>query len=176
MRKSIWIMFMLMLTAIAAPNVHADSVNVTFSGVLSGTATLTVTPESGGTFLVTGITGSLTSPTSSAISSILAIDTFDDNTNIIGSLSSFSGDVAFSDAFGDEWLLYTSGGNTFVDGTACEFLTGCNTIGAETVTLSSSIITTSATPEPGTIALMLLGVGVLFVMRRRMGLGLTQVS
>lgn len=175
MRKSIWIMLTLMFVAIAAPNAHADSVNMTFSGVLSGTATLTVTPESGGTFLITSITGSLTSPVTGAISLIVPPNFFDDDNNIIDSLSSFSGDVAFSDAFGDEWLLYTRGGNTFVDGTACQFLTGCNTIGAETVTLSSPV-TTAPTPEPGTIALMLLGVGVLFVMRKRLGRGLIEVN
>lgn len=52
-----------------------------------------------------------------------------------------------------------------MDGTACEFLTGCNTVGEETATMSG-IITTA--PEPGTIALMLLGVGMVFMIRKRM--------
>ncbi len=173
MRKSFWAIFALLIAAIGAPNAYADSVTITFTGVLDGTATLTVTPESGGTFLVTAMTGTLTSPVSTSISLIVPPNFFDDDNNTLTSLTAFLGDIAFQDSFGDEWLLYTSDGQVLVDGTACVFLTGCNTVGAETATLSGVIMTS---PEPGTIALMLLGVGIVFVIRRRIVHRLPQAS
>jgi len=179
MRKFIWTMLMLMFVAIAAPNARADSVTATFSGVVTGTATFTVTPESGGTFLVTSVTGSITSPYSATGLMVFAVDAFDDNTNIINSLTSFSGNVAFFDTtYGVGWYLYTnSDGDVLVDaGPECAYLTGCNTIGAETVTLSPVTTSPTTTPEPSAPALVLLGVGLLFLMRKRMGLALTQAS
>jgi hypothetical protein len=174
MRKSFWAIFaLLLIAAIGAPNAYADSVTITFTGVISGTATLTVTPESSGTFLVTAMTGTLTSPISTSISLIVPPNFFDGDDNTLHSLTAFLGDIAFQDGFGDEWLLYTSDAQVLVDGSACEFLTGCNTVGAETATFSGIIMTT---PEPGTIALMLLGVGIVFAMRRRIVQRLPQAS
>ena len=144
MRKSLWIMLAVMVVAVGAPNAHADSFSVTFTGTPTPTASDVTFPSptldimwQGFTFLLTLPSSSLPTdsyswgscrscgPTGGAV-----INIFDANTNI----NTFSTEAAVPTTF-----LLDAGPLTF---------------------------TPVAAPEPSSVALMLLGVGLVFVMRK----------
>jgi hypothetical protein len=104
MRKSLWIMALL-FAAIGAPNAHADSFTFTFGGIASGGGTFTTNPLSGGTYLVTGITGNVDGLT---ITSLFAPGGFHGNDNELyptSPLVDVNG-ISFETADGRDWRLY----------------------------------------------------------------------
>jgi len=158
MRKSLWIMLAALLVAIAAPSAQADSFTYSYSDPNDGYSWTTAAIPAV-TTLTTVTAADLTSTSTSGgeagactISSV-TLDTTD--RGITGStLTDFSGcslsSILIPDGFSQS--DYTTAG-TYTSG--------------EGDTLVVTDVTTA--PEPSSVALMLLGVGILFVTQKRMG-------
>lgn len=175
MRKSLWIIVAVLFVAIAAPNAHADSST-------DGTINFTVSsggPIPTGSFVFDDTTDTLTSYTVTWDGVLF---------NLQPLLSSFT--LVDLEAAGT-WCGVASGA-TPPDGcfgpgemtlSTLSFLvantgTGVYTINSA-VASGSYVVTANTvapTPEPGSVALMLLGVGVVFVMWKRVGRALPQAS
>jgi hypothetical protein len=170
MRKSSWIFLVVLFMAIGAPNAHADSFDFTVTGATSGSGTLTTNPPSGGTFLVTGITGVFGDPSlgnSSPITSLVAPGTGPfSNTNLIPLDAS---GLSFFTENNTEWTILFS--DEFIVNEIEMTITG-----PIEDTLTPITFTVVATPEPSSVALMLAGIGLVFVMRKRIGQSLPQPS
>jgi hypothetical protein len=162
MRKSVWIMLAVLLVAIGAPNARADAFTPVFTtNGCSGTCLLPTAPD------VT-----FPSPTTMDV-------TFGNTSDgTITSVAIPSGDAA-GDAY--SWSaqnVLTSVSFILSDVTNAGTTFSCNGFVDRTGALSCGTLTFSAVtaPEPSSAALMLLGVGVLFVLRKRIGQGLPQAS
>lgn len=151
MRKSLWIIPVLLLfAAIGVPNAHADSVIFTCSGTC--------------TFLPTAPDVSFPAP--------VTIDVTYDSTLFVIALA--TGDSP-SNSYG--WMAYESGGSP-VDFEIDDVTTGdVESVGVMSMspTLAEEGQLTFV-PEPSSFALMLVGVGIVFAMRNRIGQGLPQAS
>jgi PEP-CTERM motif len=175
MRKSLWIIVAVLFVAIAAPNAHADSST-------DGTINFTVSsggPTPTGSFVFDDTTDTLTSYTVTWDGVLF---------NLQPLLSSFT--LVDLEASGT-WCGVASGA-TPPDGcfgpgemtlSTLSFLvanTGTGVYTINSAVASGSYVVTATTvaptPEPGSVALMLLGVGVVFVMWKRIGRGLPQAS
>ena len=157
MRKSLWIILTVLLVAIGVPNAHADSFAFTVNGPLSGSGTLTTDPLSLGGYLITDITGTFDG---SIITALIAPRGFNGNDNELYPTSPQLdlGGLSFQTANGLDWnAACTSGVGAFC------------TIGNFTTGFSDVTFSAVATPEPSSLALMLLGIGFVFVMRKRIG-------
>jgi hypothetical protein len=164
MRKSLWIMLAVMVVAVAAPAVRADGV---FAITFSGTGAPTVV---GSNLLDYNSTlGQFTTPT---------LEILFDGMDII--LDNAFQNVDPSDPF-FVWLGPNFDGTIEVIDQCCKparFLFSGKTTSimpqlAGSVTLTEQTV---PTPEPSSYALMLLGVGLVFVMRKRIGQSLPQAS
>lgn len=146
MRKSLWIAPVLLLfAAIGAPNAHADSYTPTFT--CTGTCA----------YLPTAPDVSFPAP--------VTVDVTYDSTLFVITLA--SGDSP-SDAY--DWTAYESGVLP-VDFGIDDTTTGdVESVGvmSKSPTLAEEGTLTFAAPEPGSFALMLVGVGIVFLMRKRM--------
>jgi hypothetical protein len=179
MRKSLWIVLSVLAVTIAAPIAHADTVfTVTGSfdngAILSGTATIdtsaglvtafdlstagafvsgpytTVDPGQG-PFL--GIFNYLVSSTLPASS----IDLLFPTSNLVG----YAGGSLCSD----------------IVTVNCTFVSFLNfPSGLDIILTSGSLTPQVTTPEPSSVGLMLLGVGLVFAMRKRIAPGLSRAS
>jgi PEP-CTERM motif len=163
MRKSLWIILAVMVVAVAAPAVRADGV---FAITFSGTGAPTVV---GSNLLDYNSTlGQFTTPT---------LEILFDGMDII--LDNAFENVAPSDPF--EWLGPNFDGTIEVIDECCKpahvLFSGKITSSIPQlggfVTLTEQTV---PTPEPSSYALMLLGVGLVFVMRKRIGQSLPQAS
>jgi hypothetical protein len=159
MRKSLWIILTVLLVAIGATNAHADTLNI---------PTFTCTP---------GPCGSTpTAPNVSFPGPPVTIDvTYD-----LVLFSIVLPDPGGLDLPGNkyEWTAYESAG-TPVDFGITDISTGDSaSIGvmSKNPTLSDQGLLTFAAPEPSTVVLMLIGVGFVFVMRKRLAKGFQQAS
>ncbi len=179
MRKSLWVMLVVLFMAVCVPCAHADSIS-TFD--VSGTATAVAGQSCGSSCAFSGtLTIDVTSGTLNAVDitfpglasftrlffssgfltsdwTIYAINTGEDaltldftTTNTPGSLVGFTGGSIF-DGLVEE---YAAGDDLYLDPTG-------------------SITAPTATPEPSSVALMLFGVGLMFVVRKRLGQGLPE--
>ncbi|MFY9730537.1 MAG: PEP-CTERM sorting domain-containing protein [Candidatus Acidiferrales bacterium] len=170
MRKSLWIILAVLLVAIGAPVSHADtSTDYTLSFILTDGSP---NAASGGTVIFDNTTGLFT--------------TF--LVNWDGVVFDFSGDSLPTSA---SWIACASSAGAACPSPAsvpdafyfCE-LSGClgqsPAAGTYTdpgaVAAGSYALTVVPTPEPSSVALMLLGVGLVFVMRKRIGQRLPQTS
>ena len=152
MRK-LWLVLAVMVVAVSAPNAHGDS----FSPV----------------FTTTGCTGTCLLPTAPDV-------TFPSPTTIDVTFDGVTSSVAIpsGDASGDTYAwaankgLQPGGGSAF---TLLDITTGGSSLhcfGSETSTTANGCGTLTfaavgTAPEPSSIALMLLGVGLVFVLRKR---------
>lgn len=194
MRKSLWIILALLLAAIGAPHAQADvmtNYTISFSGTgtlpTSGSFTYDSTTPAFSSFIVVwdGLTFNLTSAANSP--------------GIIGPTppACISGDSGAAASF---QLLTNCGGpttewqanpqETFVNfifltpetSSACE--NGHDCIGFSANASSSTFeggygtfsVAATTAPEPSSLALMLLGLGLVFVMRKRIGRELLRTS
>jgi hypothetical protein len=168
-RKSLWIFLTVLFVAIAAPNVHAQTTfdfsisgpGITSTGVL--TASLT-----GSDYTVTDITGSYDG---SSITELLPVETYQANDNLLYPTQPYLDFSGISFAVGS--LDY----NVFYDNTHndCESVAGYYVFIAQSATSSACgravdtpvSFSITATPEPTTGGLMLLGLGIVFVVVMR---------
>jgi PEP-CTERM motif len=161
MRKSSWIMVAVMVVAVSAPNAHADSV---YAITFNGTGAPTVVGSNLLDFDTT--TKEFTTPT---------LEIMFDGVDITLDLQ-FAPGVSPTDAL--FWAGPFSGGNFDVIDVPLDtpiyrgFLSASEPFGNDTATLTPFVVT----PEPSSVALMLLGVGLVFMMRKRIGQGLPQAN
>jgi hypothetical protein len=189
MRKSLWIMLAVLILAVAAPMAHADTFSFSFSNTIGntpGTVTGTLTFTGTGTFTGQAATAITLTSTPSAYTSQLPISDFTVS-EIANSFSAVGGVITAAN-LNLEW----TDGTTFTDtlglqstvGNANALLTGPVPTGfpftatTENIDGLSGVTFTdiSTVPEPSSVALMLLGVGLLLVLRKRIGQGLPQAS
>jgi|SRR5580700_387239 hypothetical protein len=197
MRKSLWIVLTAFFLSMGALSAHADTVTnytITFtaaSGILptSGSFTYDSSTPKFSNFLVVwdGLSFDLTS---SANTPLIfgpvppACLGGDSNAAATFQLLTNCGDLVTG------WLGKVGGSPasrifTFVSPTeSCIFDADCISISAVTVPVGpisealgfGSFAVAVSTPEPSTVALMLAGIGLLLVMRKRVGQGLPQAS
>jgi hypothetical protein len=161
MRKSFWIMLAVLIAAIGVPTAHADSIT-------NGTFNFTVTSGS------PPPTGSFVWDSTKSTWNLFNID--------------WDGLVFnFAPLFPNLGALPTTGtwlGNANVTASENDFSIGqidaINTTPLVPFALAEGTYSVTETvvgaPEPSSVALMLLGVGLVFVMRKRIGQGLPQAS
>jgi hypothetical protein len=161
MRKSLWIILVVLVVAVGAPIAHADSFTATFTC----NAPCTSTP---------------TAPTVSFPSPTTITETW---AGFSASIPLAAGDLPTDTYTWSNQLLDLIAGN-FIDFTILDANTGDH----PDVTISTPFrlipavdsgtitFTTVAAPEPGTVGLMLLGIGSVFALRKRTGQGLSQAS
>lgn len=169
MRKSLWIIpLVLLFGSIGAPNAHADSFTFAVTGAYSGTGTFTTNPLSGGTYLITEITGTFDG---SAITSLISLGGFMANDNLLyPSIPFLDGSgVSFTLADGNDVNVCSFVGTECFDSTLA--FVGTTAIGEVSLSVSPT-----ATPEPSSIALMLAGIGLLLMTQKRICQRLPQAS
>ena len=153
MRKAM--LFLTVVLALVAPNAHADSFEPFFTTM--GCVGVCALPTASDVVFPAPTTMDVTFDGVSAAVSIPSGDESTDNyvwfASVVGSSLNF--------------LLIDTVGPGFPDG--CQGYTGCGTLGFAPVS-------TTTMSEPSSVALMLVGVGLVFVMRKRMGQGLPQAS
>jgi hypothetical protein len=179
MRKLLWIMLALLLMVIAAPNAHADTVTLSVSGILSqslGVATCSVSGCTlGGEIVINNTTGDIISedvtvsgesPTVGPFTQNFGIGTTSGRTRLLVDDSVHNMlSLGFSTPTAGSLIGYTGGPlatETFVFGAAT--CGPCSWI-LETGALTPSV--TTPTPEPSSLALMLLGAGLVLLLRKR---------
>ncbi len=160
MRKSLWIILTALLVAIGTPSAHADSYTADFT---------CTTCE----FLPSAPDVSFPSPTT-------VQETWDGITLDIPLLTGDSPTDSYT------WTDSFEVSTAFVGGEVSFVIDDLTTGDVESITESyfgTPLIDTGdlsfaavATPEPSSVVLMLLGIGMLFVMRKRIGRGLPQAS
>lgn len=176
MRKSLWIILTVLVVAIAAPIAHADTVfTVTGSfddgAILSGTATINT---------MTGLVTAFDLSTTGAFVS-------GPYTTVDPGQGLFNGQYSVSSTLSNSSIdfLFPSGSLVgYAGGSLCSLPVNCPYVSFLTITApfgnfalaSGSLTPQVTTSEPSSVALMLLGVGLVFVMRKRMGQGLPQAS
>lgn len=168
MRKSLWIMLAVFAAAVSAPNAHADTDEFQY--------TYTVTAPSSDTFSwetvpIPGVTAEVDLPLSSlASATITASNPAFEGCSITSVVLDLGGagdqKTSFSicgvppglqDTFNLPLTDYTTPGTYSFSTTNPDFI--------QSATLEVSAVAT--TPEPSSVALMLLGVGLVLVMRKR---------
>ena len=167
MRKSLWIILTVLVVAIAAPIAHADSVfTVTGSfdngAILSGTATINTS---------TGLVTALDLSTTGAFVSgpYTTVDPgqgpFFGDYIVSSTLSNSSIDLLFPPPGS---LVGYAGGSLCSDIDSCFFISALNIAPFSIFPLTSGSLTPQVTtPEPSSVALMLLGIGLLLLLRKR---------
>jgi hypothetical protein len=162
MRKSLWIMLAVLLVVIGAPAAHADGVfAITFSGAGAPTVVGSNLLDYNSTSM------EFTTPT-------LTIN-FDGQTFSL--VNQGFTDISPTDVF--SWAGVGGGGfGISPSGTKARIYSGSVPGDFTDVVQFGDVTFTAQTPvpEPSSVALMLLGVGLVFVMRKRIGHGLPQAS
>ena len=183
MRKSLWIMLAVLLVAIAAPNAHADTVTLDISGTLSANGDASCSASGctlGGDIVINNTTGAIISEDVTVSGESPSVGPFTRNFGI-GTLSGLtyltigdSGDnilnLVFSTPTEGSLIGYTGGPISPITAMSCG--TGC------ILRLTSGTLTqpSVAAPEPSSASLLLLGIGLALVMRKRIGQRLSQAS
>jgi hypothetical protein len=165
MRKSMWIMLAVLLVAIGAPNVHADSFTYTYTDTVGDDFSWTTAAISAVTMQTivpaADLTATSTSgPTAGCVTSSVVLD--GGGSGITETFFSGCSTNGIENADGFALADYSTPGTYFGVG-----------LGTMVVTAAAAAV---AAPEPSSVALMLLGVGLVFVMRKRIGQDLPQAS
>ncbi len=182
MRKSLWIMLAVLLVAIAAPYASADTVTLDISGSLVPNDPSVSCSASGctlgGDIVINNTTGMVISVDFTVAGASPSVGPF----NHFSEFVSIDSDLVTTDG-GVIDFSFTLSGNP---GTLVGYTGGAITGTAVTsgpaghifVQEGDAALTEAVTPapEPSSVALMLLGVGLVFVMRKRVGQRLPQAS
>ena len=174
MRKSFWIILAVLFVAVSAPKADADTFDATFTitNLNSSCATCEIIPSA---------TGPVVFPAPTPISILLTEELFDEpltgpvtRTLPALSLPTTLYDWSFTDTSTTAAFTISIGGSPLLtidySGLSLESqLAGIS----ESGTLSFAPVNA---PEPSSYALMLLGVGLVMVMRKRIGQGLPQAG
>jgi hypothetical protein len=149
-------MFVLVVTLLATPNVRADQFNFSLSGTgVSASGTFTTNPQSGGTFLVTGLTGSLNG---GSMSLLPPLTNYNSN-NLLYPTSPFVDLQGIEFAVrGLGYDLYGGGGQDFLVNTSiCSASSGGCSFG------QGAPVALTVTTAPETSVLSLIGFGALVI-------------
>jgi len=178
--------------AIGTSLAHADSFDWTITGPSasqSGSGTFTTDDLSGGTYVITGITGTYDGSSVSLNPAEPATSAFDGNDNLIYA------SLLLPDAYG---ISFTAGSddiniadvtqalaNNFPGAPVVGDQMGTQDIAQMNAQVASGVLSGNytpvtlsivAAPEPSSVALTLLGIWCLLVMRKRIAQGLPQAS
>jgi hypothetical protein len=162
MRKSLWVMLAVMVVAIGAPASHADSFTDYTLSFTGGTPN----PTSDGTVIFDNTTDTYTT---------FLVD-------FRGLSFDFSGSTSANIPTTGLWAGCAFPGADFCAGASAALGIGSVLVVSSGIpsgtakTQGSYALTAVAAPEPSSVALMLLGVGLVFVMRKRVGQRLPQAS
>jgi PEP-CTERM motif len=173
MRKSLWIMLAILLVAIAAPSAHADSYTdytLTF-GLTDGSPNAT----SGGTVILDNTSGIYTTFSVDWNGVVFDFSGLFDKTLPLSAYWTGCAENAGSTCP----LNGVSSCCTFVPSLSCNCgnsFPGTGFTDPTAAALGTYTLNPVAAPEPSSVALMLLGVGLVFVMRKRIGQRLPQAS
>ena len=184
MRKSLWIVLAIVLAAVAAPHAQADTVTLDVSGSLKaelGTAACSSSGCTlGGEIVINNTTGAIISEDVTMSGESPTVGPF---TTGIGGIEDLGGlTVLFIEDPGGHQvgLFFSTPAAGFLIGYNGGPLSPSSAVfgGVAMWDLQSGALTPAVTPatEPSSVALMLLGVGLLFVMRKRIGEGVPQAS
>jgi hypothetical protein len=173
MMKSSWIIFAVLFAAISAPKAHADTFTYSyFSGELGcGTNPATCAVYSWTTLPIAAVTSETTLPATD-------LTAFSLTGTLAGcTLSAVTLDLAGA---GDQGFTSTNcGSGSNPDGfPVADYSTpGIYSFLSVTVGVNDSLVVTAIpSPEPSTVFLMLLGLGLAFVMRKHIGQGHPQAA
>lgn len=154
MRKLLWIILTVLVLAVGAPIAHADSYEPFFTTM--GCVGVCALPTATDVVFPAPTTMDVTFDSLSAVVTIPLGDKTTDNyvwyASVGSSLTFYLVDVV---------------GPGYPDG--CQGYTGCGTLGF-------GVVSTPTMPEPSSSVLMLLGVGLLLMARKRIGHGFSGVS
>ena len=158
MRKSLWIILLLMFVTSVAPNAHADSYTPTFTC----TGPCVSVPTAPDVSFPSPTTITETWDTYVAAISLPSQDTYSDDYVWTNTSSSLNGQelIIMDNTNGIEAIGFLS----------------IPTISVPIEDIGTLSFAPVATPEPSSIALMLTGVGLVFVMRKRIGQALPQAK
>jgi hypothetical protein len=168
MRKSLWIIAVLLLfAAIGAPNARADTMDAyTYTIAFGSTIEWTWT-----TFPLAPVTG----PTTILATALASYSPAETACSVSNPFTSVTLDLGFGLQGAIETTCAIGGAVPSGSWTLAEYSTpgtyprSCSG-GFGTCTLT--VVQATATPEPATVGLILLGMGLVFVMRKRMAQGL----
>jgi|SRR5271163_2087396 len=170
MRKSLWIILVVLLVAVGAPNAHADGTTYTIS--FTGTNAPTVV---GSDLLFFDSTlNEFTTPS-------LEIDYFGNDITLDATLLGPTNPLTHTYVWGADEFAFeasdlTAGLNLY---TGSSTNTGCD-VSTDRFECFGDVVftaqTPATTPEPAAGGLMLLGLGLVLAMRKRIGRGLPQAS
>jgi PEP-CTERM motif-containing protein len=150
MRKSFWITLPVLLVAIGAPSAHADTYTPIF----------TTTGCSGTCALPTALDVTFPTPTTIEITYLGLSDLVSIPSGLPGDTYAWNADIEKTIDF-----FITDGVTTTCDG-----------VGPGHVSCGTLTFAAVATPEPNSAGLLVAGIGLLLVMRRRIDQGLPQAS
>jgi hypothetical protein len=164
MRKSLWIILVVLLVAVGAPNAHADG--TTYSISFTGTNAPTVV---GSDLLFFDSTlDEFTTPS-------LEIDYFGSDITLDATLLGPTNPLTHTYVWGADDNAFeasdlTAGLNLYIASAS----TGCDS--SENFGCEGRVVLTPQMPEPAAGGLMLLGIGLVLAMRKRIGSRLPQAS
>jgi hypothetical protein len=162
MRKTLWIMLAILLVSIGAPNAHADGVYaITFSGTGAPTTSDLLDYNSTST--------EFTTPSLQIAYDGKTITLGNDYPMTPPSLYPTDSFTWYSDPLDGVFELVDQSNFTPI-------VIYSGAISATTAAGVDDVTLTAQTPEPSSVALMLAGIGLLLVMRKRIGQGLPQAS
>ena len=158
MRKSLWIILAVLIAAIGVPTAHADSIT---DGTFNFTAG---SPTPTGSFVWDNTTSTWNSFNIDWNGLVFSFASLIPDLGALPTTGTYAGTVV--EAFLNDFFL----------GQIMQINRVSNAPGNTALGTYSVTETVVGTPEPSSVALMLLGVGLVFVMRKRIGQRLPQAS
>ena len=184
MRKTLWILVAALLVIIAAPNAHADIVTLevsgTLTGALPGSSCLISGCTLGGDVVIDNVTGAFLSADVTLSGSSPSVGPFV-VADLVVPILSFTELVIRANPATNGTLLVAFATNTpgslvGYSGGPIRVVVAQSTCCAWSASEEGALTPVVAAPEPSSVALMLLGVGFVIVMRKRIGEGVPQAS
>lgn len=152
-------LFVVVLLGLGASAAKADTFSFTISGGYSASGTLTTDPLSGGSYLITGISGS---QDGDSITSLIPVNGFAANDNLLYPTPPLLDIPGFSFvAGGVDYNVYYDGADFGGSATSYYETTVSGVLGSQ---VNFSVV---PTPEPSTLLLFVVGLVALVLWRRR---------
>jgi hypothetical protein len=176
MRKSLWIMLAVLVVDISAPYASADIVTFDLSGSLAARAGSCSPCTLGGDIVIDNTSGTVISVDFTVAGESPSVGPFNRFIEFVEGNSELLAVDGASNIFG----MFLSGKPGTLVGYTGGGISGNITppVGNPLFVINAGAVLTEVVPapEPSSVALMLLGVGLVFVMRKRIGQRLPQAS